>query len=42
MALTGDGLTMSGICPVVRLQEETRQLQAEIARLRKLSRRDAR
>ena len=32
-ALTGEGLNLAGIRRVLRLQEETRQLQAEIARL---------
>lgn len=40
--LTGDGLNMAGIRRVLQLQEETRRLQAEIARLKKLSGRDAR
>ena len=39
-ALSGEGLNMAGIRRVLQLQEETRQLQAEIARLRKHSRRD--
>lgn len=33
-ALTGEGLNMAGIRRVLQLQEETRTLQAEIARLR--------
>jgi MerR family transcriptional regulator, heat shock protein HspR len=33
-ALTGDGLNMAGIRRVLALQEETRRLQAEIARIR--------
>lgn len=33
-ALTGDGLNLAGIRRVLQLQEETRQLQAEVARLR--------
>jgi MerR family transcriptional regulator, heat shock protein HspR len=33
-ALTSDGLNLAGIRQVLQLQEETRQLQAEIARLR--------
>lgn len=41
-ALTGDGLNLAGIRRVLQLQEETRRLQAEIARLEKLSRRNAR
>ena len=41
-ALTGDGLNLAGIRRVLQLQEETRQLQAELARLKKLSHRDAR
>jgi len=41
-ALTGDGLNMADIRRVLQLQEETRRLQAEIAQLRKLSRREAR
>ena len=36
-ALTADGLNLAGIRRVLRLQEETRQLQAEVARLRKLN-----
>lgn len=32
-ALTGEGLNMAGIRRVLQLQEETRTLQAEIARL---------
>ncbi len=32
--LTSDGLNLTGIRRVLQLQEETRQLQAEIARLR--------
>lgn len=35
-ALTGDGLNLAGIRRVLQLQEETRRLQAELARLRKL------
>jgi MerR family transcriptional regulator, heat shock protein HspR len=35
-ALTGEGLNVAGIRRVLQLQEETRQLQAEIARLKKL------
>lgn len=34
-ALTGDGLNMTGIRRVLQLQEQTRQLQAELDRLRK-------
>lgn len=41
-ALTGEGLNMAGVRRVLELQEETRQLQAEIARLKKLSRPDIR
>ena len=33
-ALTADGLNLAGIRRVLLLQEETRQLQAELARLR--------
>lgn len=33
-ALTGDGLNMAGIGRVLQLQEETRQLQAELDKLR--------
>ena len=36
-ALTGEGLNIAGIRRVLQLQEETRQLQAELARLRELS-----
>ncbi|HEV3290636.1 MAG TPA: helix-turn-helix transcriptional regulator [Streptosporangiaceae bacterium] len=36
-ALTADGLNLAGIRRVLELQEETRQLQAEVARLRELS-----
>jgi MerR family transcriptional regulator/heat shock protein HspR len=36
-ALTADGLNLAGIRRVLALQEETRQLQAEIARLRDLA-----
>jgi MerR family transcriptional regulator, heat shock protein HspR len=36
-ALTADGLNLAGIRRVLQLQEETRQLQAELARLRELS-----
>jgi MerR family transcriptional regulator/heat shock protein HspR len=32
--LTGDGLNLAGIRRVLELQEQTRQLQAEIDRLR--------
>ena len=38
-ALTADGLNLAGIRRVLALQEETRQLQAELARLRELARR---
>lgn len=41
-ALTGEGLNMAGIRRVLQLQAETRQLQAEITRLRKLRRRNER
>ncbi len=33
-ALTGDGLNLAGIRRVLALQEETRRLHAEIARLK--------
>jgi MerR family transcriptional regulator, heat shock protein HspR len=33
-ALSADGLNLAGIRRVLQLQEETRQLQAEVARLR--------
>jgi MerR family transcriptional regulator, heat shock protein HspR len=33
-ALTADGLNLAGIRRVLQLQQETRQLQAELARLR--------
>jgi MerR family transcriptional regulator/heat shock protein HspR len=36
-ALTADGLNLAGIRQVLQLQEETRQLQAELARLRALA-----
>jgi MerR HTH family regulatory protein len=35
--LTADGLNLAGIRRVLQLQEETRQLQAELARLRALA-----
>ena len=35
--LAGDGLNLAGIRRVLELQEETRRLQAEVARLRQLS-----
>jgi MerR family transcriptional regulator, heat shock protein HspR len=35
--LTADGLNLAGIRRVLQLQEETRQLQAELARLRELA-----
>jgi DNA-binding transcriptional MerR regulator len=35
-ALTADGLNLAGIRRVLALQEETRQLEAELARLREL------
>ena len=38
-ALTGDGLNLAGIRRVLALQEETRQLHAEIARLKAAHRR---
>jgi MerR family transcriptional regulator, heat shock protein HspR len=38
-ALTGDGLNLAGIRCVLALQEETRQLHAEIARLKAAHRR---
>jgi MerR family transcriptional regulator, heat shock protein HspR len=37
-ALTADGLNLAGIRRVLQLQEETRQLQAELTRLRALTR----
>jgi MerR family transcriptional regulator/heat shock protein HspR len=37
-ALTGEGLNVAGIRRVLQLQEETRQLQAQITRLKKLRR----
>ena len=36
-ALTADGLNLAGIRRVLALQEETRQLQAEVARLRDMT-----
>ena len=36
-ALTADGLNLAGIRRVLEMQEETRQLQAEVARLRALA-----
>jgi MerR family transcriptional regulator, heat shock protein HspR len=36
-ALTADGLNLAGIRRVLEMQEETRQLQAEVARLRGLA-----
>jgi MerR family transcriptional regulator, heat shock protein HspR len=36
-ALTADGLNLAGIRRVLQLQNETRQLQAELARLRELA-----
>src|SRR5438270_317024 len=36
-ALTADGLNLAGIRRVLQLQEETRQLQAEVTRLRELA-----
>jgi MerR family transcriptional regulator, heat shock protein HspR len=41
-ALTSDGLNVAGIRRVLQLQEETRQLHAEIERLRNASRREPR
>ena len=38
-ALTSDGLNLAGIRRVLALQEETRQLHAEIARLKQAGRR---
>jgi MerR family transcriptional regulator, heat shock protein HspR len=35
--LTADGLNLAGIRRVLQLQEETRQLQAELARVRELT-----
>jgi hypothetical protein len=35
--MTADGLNLAGIRRVLQLQEETRQLQAELARLRELA-----
>jgi MerR family transcriptional regulator/heat shock protein HspR len=35
-ALTADGLNLAGIRLVLQMQEETRQLQAELTRLREL------
>ena len=37
-SLSNDGLNMAGICRVLELQEETLQLQAEIARLKQADR----
>jgi MerR family transcriptional regulator/heat shock protein HspR len=36
-ALTADGLNLAGIRRVLEMQEETRRLQAEVARLRALA-----
>jgi MerR family transcriptional regulator/heat shock protein HspR len=36
-ALTADGLNLAGIRRVLQLQEETRRLQAEVARLQELA-----
>jgi MerR family transcriptional regulator, heat shock protein HspR len=36
-ALTADGLNLAGIRRVLELQEETRRLQAEVARLQELT-----
>jgi len=36
-ALTADGLNLAGIRRVLEMQEETRQLQAEVARLRAMA-----
>lgn len=41
-ALTGEGLNMAGIRRVLQLREETRQLQAEIERLKRYSRLEGR
>jgi len=38
MALTADGLNLAGVRRVLELQEETRQLHAEIARLKAAAR----
>ena len=38
MALTADGLNLAGVRRVLELQEETRQLQAEIDRLKAAAR----
>jgi MerR family transcriptional regulator, heat shock protein HspR len=38
MALTADGLNLAGVRRVLELQEETRQLQAEIGRLKAAAR----
>jgi hypothetical protein len=38
MALTADGLNLAGVRRVLELQEETRQLQAEIGRLQAATR----
>ena len=40
--LAGNGLNLAGIRRVLELQEETRRLQAEVDRLRKLTTRTAR
>jgi MerR family transcriptional regulator, heat shock protein HspR len=40
-ALTGDGLNIAGIRRVLVLEEETRRLHAEIARLKAIQRRTA-
>ena len=40
-ALTADGLNLAGIRRVLQMQEETRQLQAEVARLREKMAADA-
>jgi MerR family transcriptional regulator, heat shock protein HspR len=36
-ALTADGLNLAGIRRVLQMQQETRQLQAELARLREMA-----
>lgn len=41
-ALTGEGLNVAGIRRVLELQEETRQLQAEVTRLKALHQRHSR
>jgi len=39
MALTSDGLNLSGVRKVLELQEETRRLKAELTRLKTAARR---